>query len=144
MPSFSPPSHSKSKKTNLEKKNKKTVAGTPIYALHHNPAYFPDPFSFKPERWLSTCTPEEEVEAAQSAFTPFSIGPRGCIGKSVAYMELRLTLARLLFEYDCEEIETEGKAARWKEGYAMVDGEYRLMDHFTSRKEGPVMKFSRR
>ncbi|PUU77174.1 cytochrome P450 [Tuber borchii] len=121
-----------------------TVAGTPIYALHHNPAYFPDPFSFKPERWLSTCTPEEEVEAAQSAFTPFSIGPRGCIGKSVAYMELRLTLARLLFEYDCEEVETEGKAALWTEGYAMVDGEYRLMDHFTSRKEGPVMKFSKR
>ncbi|RPA99485.1 cytochrome P450 [Choiromyces venosus 120613-1] len=121
-----------------------TVAGTPIYALHHNPAYFPDPFSFKPERWLSTYTSNDDVEAARSAFTPFSIGPRGCIGKSVAYMELRLTLARLLFEYDCEEVKTEGKAALWREGYAMVDGEYRLMDHFTSRKEGPIVKFSKR
>ncbi|KAH0609238.1 uncharacterized protein H6S33_012724 [Morchella sextelata] len=121
-----------------------TVTGTPIYALHHNPTYFPSPHAFDPERWLSPYTSADDIETARAAFTPFSIGPRGCIGKSVAYVELRLTVARLMWEFEVKEVVEEGKGVLWREGVAAQDGEFRLLDHFTSRKEGPVVLFERR
>lgn len=31
-----------------------TVVGVPHYAIHYNPAYYPEPFSYMPERWLSS------------------------------------------------------------------------------------------
>ncbi len=61
-----------------------TVVGVPHYGIQHNPAYHPEPFEYKPERWIPGSEPDitsESVNVAQSAFCPFSIGPRGCIGK---------------------------------------------------------------
>jgi cytochrome P450 len=116
-----------------------TVVGVPIYTIHHNPEYFSEPFKFLPERWLEGS--EEQLEKARSAFTPFSIGARGCIGKSVAYMELRLSIAKLVWGFEMKQLPVEGKADLWKEGFAVKEGQYRLMDHFTVKKEGPVVEF---
>lgn len=62
-----------------------TVVGVPHYAIHHNPVYYPCPFGYRPERWIPNKndfeTNSQDFAAAQSAFCPFSIGPRGCIGK---------------------------------------------------------------
>jgi cytochrome P450 len=33
---------------------KGTIINFPIYAMHHNPKYFPEPEKFKPERFLKT------------------------------------------------------------------------------------------
>ena len=120
----------------------------PHYAIHHNAAYYPKPFSYTPERWLPNAagTPTELVEhnaLAQSAFCPFSIGPRGCIGKGLAYVELMTTLARVFWLFDIrvapgthagEGHEAFGEMRRRKE-------EYQLMDTFTSRKTGPLVQF---
>ena len=75
----------------------------PHYAIHHNDAYFPHPFEFMPERWIRDQAPAslvDRLDAAHSAFCPFSVGPRGCIGKGLAYVELSVTLARVLFAFD--------------------------------------------
>ena len=86
--------------------------GVSHYAIQHNPSYYPSPFEFVPERWIAgaeanirlpsgnTVTTKEDVTVAKSAFTPFSVGPRACIGKNLAYAELLLALARTLFLYD--------------------------------------------
>jgi cytochrome P450 len=61
-----------------------TVVGVPHYTIHHNADYYPQPFEFRPERWVLDSEPKttaESVSVAQSAFCPFSVGPRGCIGK---------------------------------------------------------------
>jgi cytochrome P450 len=54
-----------------------TVISLPIYALHHDPEYFPDPERFNPERF------SEENKHKIQPFTniPFGVGPRNCIGK---------------------------------------------------------------
>jgi cytochrome P450 len=80
-----------------------TVVGVSTYALHHSKEYYPEPFTFSPERWIIDPTNKvsaEGVAAAQSAFAAFGRGPRGCIGKNLAYMELSLALAWMVWLYD--------------------------------------------
>jgi cytochrome P450 len=119
-----------------------TGVGVPIYTIHHNPEYFPEPYEYRPERWLEGTG--EQLEKAKSAFNPFSLGARGCIGKSVAYMELRLAVAKLVWGFEMKQVSIDGKAEKWQEGFAVKEGEYRLMDHFTCKKEGPVVAFTPR
>ena len=59
--------------------------------------------SFVPERWLGDVRyADDRREASQ----PFSIGPRGCIGRNLAYAEMRIILARVIFEFDMELMES--------------------------------------
>ncbi|KAJ5139217.1 cytochrome P450 [Penicillium bovifimosum] len=46
------------------------------WAVTHDPKYFEDPMQFKPERWIDPHT-RDVKEASQ----PFSLGPRGCLGR---------------------------------------------------------------
>lgn len=131
-----------------------TVVGVPHYTIHHNEAYFPEPFRFVPERWIAgsklgsgNMVGETDVTIAQSAFCPFSVGPRGCIGKGLAYVEMSITLARTLWLYDVRRavgvIDTaEGReGAEW--GRNRRD-EMQLIDTFTSLKEGVMVDFKKR
>ena len=49
----------------------------PVYAIHHDPRYYPEPERFDPERF------SEEVKSTRPHYTylPFGEGPRNCIGK---------------------------------------------------------------
>ncbi len=122
------------------------VVGTPHYALHHNPAYFPDPFTFSPDRWIPDSSPnitKDSVALAQSAFCPFSVGPRGCIGKGLAYNELMTSLARTVFMYDMKLADgiRVGEGSPKLEWGRQRKGEYQLRDSFTSLKDGPFVQF---
>lgn len=48
----------------------------PIRALHYEEKFFPEPHTFKPERFL----PENKDSIPKCAFMPFGEGPRVCIG----------------------------------------------------------------
>ncbi|WP_309248881.1 cytochrome P450 [Streptomyces sp. MNP-20] len=50
------------------------------YALHHNPALFPDPDRFDPDRW----TPQQAGQVPGGAMIPFGSGNRKCIGDHYA------------------------------------------------------------
>ncbi|KAG9239855.1 cytochrome P450 [Calycina marina] len=122
------------------------IVGTPHYAIHHNPEYFPQPFDFIPERWIVDSEPQfdkNSVALAQSAFCPFSIGPRGCIGKGIAYIELMTSLARVLFLYDMRKVVgmTVGEGCPDGEEGRRRPEEYQLKDSFTSMKDGPYVEF---
>ena len=104
-----------------------------VYAIHHNAAYYPQPFTFRPERWLAK---GGEAELAQSAFNPFSIGPRSCIGKGFAMAELLLACARILWEFDIRPDDQHADKTQLPEFY--------LRDHITGIKEGPVLQFRAR
>ncbi|RUP08316.1 cytochrome P450 [Jimgerdemannia flammicorona] len=69
-------------------------------AMHYNPAVYPDPNAYKPERF----TPEEEQNRSRFAWLPFSTGPRGCIGMSFALQEAKTVLAMLLHRFEFKYI----------------------------------------
>jgi cytochrome P450 len=126
-----------------------TAVGCSAYAIHHKAAYFPSPFSYQPERWLSSSSngtaTKESIELAQAAFCPFSLGPRGCIGRSMAYMELMMTVGRTVWLFDMKLAGRLGEglpdAMEWGRNRS---GEYQLKDVFVSRKTGPLVEFVKR
>lgn len=61
------------------------------YMMGHNPALFPDPEHFDPDRWL----PERAKDIPRGAMVPFSAGSRKCIGDTFGRAETTLTLAMI-------------------------------------------------
>jgi hypothetical protein len=59
-------------------------------AIHDNPRLWPLVREFVPERWLSE--PGDPLHPPHGAWRAFEVGPRNCIGQTLALMELRLTL----------------------------------------------------
>ncbi|KAI0977543.1 cytochrome P450 46A1 [Xylaria arbuscula] len=62
--------------------------------VHRDPRLWDDPDTFDPERWRSG-----ESRVAGSYF-PFSYGPRSCVGKGLAMLEMTLVLATVFRRYD--------------------------------------------
>lgn len=60
-------------------------------AMGRNPKYYDEPEAFRPERW----TREFERSLPRGAYTPFAGGPRVCLGKQFAMMEMRMILGTL-------------------------------------------------
>ena len=58
--------------------------GVGVYAIHHNPDYWADPFTYKPERWLRVANGSNRSTDAKQTYVPFNIGSRSCVGKPLA------------------------------------------------------------
>lgn len=113
-----------------------TEIGTAIYGIHMSEDFFANPRMFKPERWLSEYTSKDEIDLARSGFCAFSLGNRGCIGKTLAYHELSIALGRLLWTFDVQlkAGDTTGRDA---------NGNYDLKDIYVAENDGPVCQFRR-
>lgn len=61
------------------------------YVTHHDPAFWENPEGFDPERFA----PERSAGRPEYAYFPFGRGPRQCIGKGFALLEMTLALALL-------------------------------------------------
>ncbi len=73
------------------------VAGTALmpatYIIHQRPDVYPEPQTFRPERFL-------EKSFAPHEYLPFGGGNRRCIGSALAMMELKLSIATLLQQFE--------------------------------------------
>ncbi|KAJ5428211.1 Cytochrome P450 [Penicillium cf. griseofulvum] len=76
-----------------------TAVGVPILAAHRSAANFKNPGAFIPERFMGG--PEFESDN-RNAVQAFSVGPRNCLGRNLAYAEMRLILARIIWNFDME------------------------------------------
>ncbi|MCJ1386378.1 hypothetical protein MMC17_009504 [Xylographa soralifera] len=66
-----------------------TIVGCAPYILHHDPEMFPDPFSFRPERWLEDGKDNGLGRLdMERCMMPFGVGLRGCIGKNLAQQQI--------------------------------------------------------
>ncbi|KAL4096784.1 hypothetical protein QTP88_021668 [Uroleucon formosanum] len=76
----------------------------PVYAIHHDSKYYPEPEKFIPERFSA----EENAKRPNGIYLPFGDGPRICIGKRFAETEMKLALVEMLTKFEvfpCEKTE---------------------------------------
>ncbi|RDW60756.1 hypothetical protein BP6252_12139 [Coleophoma cylindrospora] len=76
-----------------------TVVLATNYAACHSSRNWKDADSFIPERWLDH---PDYKDDNKSSSQPFSVGPRNCIGRNLAYAEMRVIIARLIWNFDME------------------------------------------
>ncbi|KAG4075497.1 hypothetical protein HA402_003322 [Bradysia odoriphaga] len=90
--------------------------GIPVYigvsSIHNDPKLWPDPEEFRPERFESSFD--------KLTFLPFGAGPKNCLGLRFAYMELGLTLAKLILMYRFEAGPSTEKKIETQELYATL------------------------
>ncbi|CAD0204568.1 unnamed protein product [Chrysodeixis includens] len=70
----------------------------PLYQLHYNPDYFPEPKKYRPERFYG----EERRNIKPYTYMPFGEGPRICIGMRFARMQMTAGLITVLKKYRVE------------------------------------------
>ncbi len=148
--------------------------GVCVYALSHDSKYFSDPFEFDPSRFLRRECHSERSEALTTAsemaedpaffpqsalsksrhdvvvvndldaFAPFLVGPRSCPAKPLAYLELSLALAQVMWLFDFEPVDDTGAGAPVSGTGRERPEEFQIVDMFSSNKQGPVLRFRRR
>jgi cytochrome P450 len=72
-----------------------TVVVANIWGIHHDEAVYPDPHTFRPERFID----EHGGVVKPESFMPFSVGKRFCLGEPLARMEIFLYFTSLLQKF---------------------------------------------
>jgi cytochrome P450 len=81
-----------------------TPVAMSILLLHHREDLYPDPFSFRPERW-------DGQKPGTYTWIPFGGGIRRCLGASLAMVEQRLVLDAMVRRLDLEADDPEPEHA---------------------------------
>ena len=125
------------------------VVGTSTWAFHHNEDAFPDPWVFRPERWIVDefiGVTKNDLMRAEASFSPFSAGVGNCVGKNLAYLELMITVAKLFHQMDIRlppgDHSSEGDPSQgWGRRHKY---QYQVRDKFVALRDGPMAQFQRR
>ncbi|KAK0084737.1 hypothetical protein PV325_006491 [Microctonus aethiopoides] len=68
----------------------------PIYGIHHDSEYYPEPEKFNPDRFI-----DENIKIRYPyTFLPFGEGPRNCIGIKFAILQIKLGIISFLKRHE--------------------------------------------
>ena len=80
-----------------------TLALVSVIALHHDPALWPDPLAFNPDRFASVGS----AARRRWDYLPFGAGPRRCLGDHFAMQEATVALAGILGHVEIRSLRTD-------------------------------------
>lgn len=103
--------------------------------VSRSPKLWYDSDAFRPERWLDSKSPEFEMDQ-QNAIQPFGVGPRSCAGRLLAWAEMRLILARLIWRFDLLPADTEAGRLQWDQQRTFTVLERQPFEVRLKRREG--------
>ncbi|KAI0385322.1 putative cytochrome P450 [Hypomontagnella monticulosa] len=91
------------------------------WSMNHSKDNWKDPWKFDPERFLNT--PEEAAKQGNllESLQSFNVGPRNCIGRNLAYAEMRLILARIIYEFDMKPTDESHGWIEKQKAFALWD-----------------------
>ncbi|KAG3259969.1 cytochrome P450 3A9-like [Ictidomys tridecemlineatus] len=90
---------------------KGTLVMIPIFVLHRDPKYWPEPEEFLPERFSK----KNKDSIDPYVYMPFGNGPRNCIGMRFALMNIKLALVRVMQNFlfqPCKETQIPMKLGK--------------------------------
>ncbi|KXN74270.1 cytochrome P450, partial [Conidiobolus coronatus NRRL 28638] len=103
-----------------------TVLGSSCVGIHFSEINCHKAESFIPERWLSP-----EAEKLKDMFFTFGLGPRGCVGKNLAWLEMYISLANVIRQFDFSM--PEGAELTEHDLFALKGKEQKLLLNATLR-----------
>ncbi|GIX77503.1 cytochrome P450 4c3 [Caerostris extrusa] len=74
-----------------------------LFLVHRDEVVFPDPEKFDPDRFL----PENSTHIPECSYIPFAAGPRGCIGRVFAEMEVKVLVCHILRSFSLHSLTRE-------------------------------------
>ena len=83
------------------------------YVLHHHPDHWDNPDKFNPERFI-------EQSPVPYTFIPFSVGPRRCLGKNFALLEMKIFLSVWLSRLTFERVKGSEDEIKTRQGALVV------------------------
>lgn len=124
-----------------------TIVGTAQWVNSRSDIYG-DPNVFRPERWIPDegSVTQEQITRMRSMFHPFRAGPGNCVGKSLAMVEMMITVARTLHRLDVRRVpgSTMGGGAPELMWGARDKRQLQLVDVYISLRHGPEVQFRKR
>lgn len=93
-----------------------------LYALQHDPEYWPEPYKFDPERFM----PENRDKIVPGSYCPFGIGPRHCVGMRFSLTESKLAIAKVIMNFRFESMPGQtfpGQLAMTMEALSIKDSQ---------------------
>ncbi|XP_005183202.1 cytochrome P450 6d1-like [Musca domestica] len=79
---------------------KGTAIIIPLFGLHRDPEYFPNPMDYKPERF-----DRDIMDYNPIAYMPFGEGPRHCIAQRMGVVNVKVALVKFLSNFSIEPME---------------------------------------
>ncbi|KAG7097714.1 hypothetical protein E1B28_005038 [Marasmius oreades] len=106
-----------------------SIVSVPSYTIHRSAEIWGEDYeSFRPERWIEAEEEWKDIQAKggedknskyrlfQQTFNPFSVGPRACVGKNLANLELQIIVASILRKFHFV-MKNEGEQLSTREGF---------------------------